>query len=368
MSVFPLPDLGEGLVEAELQAWHVSAGDRVDAGQTLATVETDKALVDVASPGAGVIAELCAAPGEHIAVGAPLVIFEGEEAAGSRRDAGTVVGELPRAPRPTRAAPEGSPSRRASPAVRSLARSLDVDLNDVRPSGPGGTMTRADVEAAAAAPPRREDEHGEQLRGVRLAMSRRMATARGSVTPATVVDEVDVEAWSADCDVNARLVRALVAASRSEPSLNAWLSKDGSSRTLHRAVHVALAVQTPEGLFAPVLRNAEALDGRGLRDAIAGLVARTEARRLTPADLSGATLTLSNFGSEGGRFATLVVVPPQVAILGGGRIAPRVVAHRGEPAVRRVLPLSLTFDHRAVTGAEAVRFLSAAVTDLARPE
>jgi pyruvate dehydrogenase E2 component (dihydrolipoamide acetyltransferase) len=374
MNAFHLPDLGEGLCEAELIQWHVAEGDNVKAGQLLASVETDKALVELTSPQAGEIAQLFAAPGDRIEVGAPLLAFGDDQTVTKRPDAGTVVGELPSAtpsqPLTRPAIPQLPRARRlASPAARALARSLGVDLSSVTATGPHGAIARGDVERAAA---RREPtpvfgERCERMRGVRLAMSRRMASAHRETAPATVQDEADVEEWAPQTDVTTRLVRAMVAGCAAEPSLNVWLEENGTARRFHQSVHVALAVQTEAGLFAPVLRDADQQSAAQLRTAIDRLVVRTKARSLTPEELLGATLTLSNFGTEGGRFATLVIVPPQVAILGAGRVAPRVVARKGEAVVRRLLPLSLTFDHRAVTGVEATRFLSAVIADLALP-
>ena len=364
---FRLPDLGEGLQEAEIVAWLVAAGDDVAAGQAIVTVETDKAQVDVTSPCAGRVVRLAAGVGDLVRIGEVLVEFEGGESeqapAIGEEDPGTVVGELPRA----------NVGVRAAPSARARANELGVELSRVVATGPDGAVMRADVERAAASGG--VDVGGdaavsavfEPLRGVRLAMARNMKRSRASVVPATVSDEADVEAWAGEGDVSARLVRAVVSACEAEPALNAWFEEAPPGRRLHERVALALAVQTTDGLFAPVLRNADGLAATEVRGAMDALHAAVRARTLEPADLRGATITLSNFGRFGGRYAALVIVPPQVAILGAGRIAPRVVEREGEPAVRRMLPLSLTFDHRAVTGAEAARFLTACIRDLERP-
>jgi len=362
---FRLPDLGEGLQEAEIVAWLVAAGDDVAAGQAIVTVETDKAQVDVTSPCAGRVVRLAAGVGDLVRIGDVLVEFEGGESeqapAIGEEDPGTVVGELPRA----------NVGVRAAPSARARAHELGVELSRVVATGPDGSVMRADVERAAASGG--VDVSGdvavgfEPLRGVRLAMARNMKRSRASVVPATVSDEADVEAWAGEGDVSARLVRAVVSACEAEPALNAWFEEAPPGRRLHEHVALALAVQTADGLFAPVLRNADGLAATEVRGAMDALHAAVRARTLEPADLRGATITLPNFGRLGGRYAALVIVPPQVAILGAGRIGPRVVAREGEPAVRRMLPLSLTFDHRAVTGAEAARFLTACVSDLERP-
>jgi pyruvate dehydrogenase E2 component (dihydrolipoamide acetyltransferase) len=369
---FRLPDLGEGLQQAEIVAWLVAEGDEVAAGQAIATVETDKAQVDVTSPWTGRVIRLAAAVGDMLSIGDVLVEVELEAAQGEparaveREDAGTVVGELPQAP--------AAGGVRAAPAARARAQELGIDLASVAATGPGGSVTRADVDRAAASgsvgAAGADVPEGlfEPLRGVRLAMAHNMARSRAAVVPATVHDEADLGAWSGEADVTVRMVRAVVSACAAEPALNAWLEEQASGRRLHESVHLALAVQTPDGLFAPVLRNADGLEPSELRKAIDSLHEAVRARTLEPADLRGATITLSNFGRFGGRHAVLVVVPPQVAILGAGRIEPRVVVQDAQPAVRRTLPLSLTFDHRAVTGAEAARFLAECVADLERPD
>jgi 2-oxoisovalerate dehydrogenase E2 component (dihydrolipoyl transacylase) len=339
MRQFVLPDLGEGLEEAEIVAWHVSAGDHVTTDQPLVAVETDKAVVEVPSPQKGRIARLFGNKGDVVKVGAPLVEFE----EGEEQDTGTVVGEL----------------GRAEPA-----RTLAVDLATISPTGPGGAITRADVERAA---------HGladagpaESLRGMRRAMAQRMAAAHAQVVPATVSDEADIQDWGAGQDITIRLVRAIAAASAAEPSLNAWYNAQAGERRLLPHVDVGIAVDTGEGLLVPVLRNVGRRDARDLRRGLDRMRADAIARSIPPEELRGATITLSNFGMMGGRFANLVIVPPQVAIIGAGRIEPRVLAHDGQPAVRRVLPLSLTFDHRVVTGREATHFLANLKADLER--
>lgn len=353
MREFRLPDLGEGLEEAEIVAWHISEGDHVVADQPLVSVETDKAVVEVPAPGSGRIARLHGSPGDIIKVGAPLVEFDD----GIAHDTGTVVGELepgkPAAPRP------GVPH--VMPAVRALASKLGVDLETVEGSGPDGTITRGDVERAAAGP-----GEPEPLRGMRRAMAQRMAAAHAEVAPATVTEEADIEAWAGGEDITIRLVRAIAAACAAEPALNAWYNHKAGERRLATRADVGIAVDTEGGLIVPVLRNVGARDKADLRAGLDRLRADAAARSIPPEELRGATITLSNFGMIAGRFASLAVVPPQVAIIGAGRIEPRVLAREGKPAVRRVLPLSLTFDHRAVTGGEAARFLRTLKADLER--
>jgi pyruvate dehydrogenase E2 component (dihydrolipoamide acetyltransferase) len=350
---FLLPDLGEGLQEAEIVAWHVAEGEHVVADQPLVSVETDKAVVEIPSPRAGRIASLLAPLHARLPIGAPLVAFtEGAEA-----DTGTVVGELA-TPVPV---PKPAVRVRVAPAVRALAGELGLDLSTVSGSGPAGEITRADLQRAAST-----RAGAEPLRGVRRAMALRMADAGRQVVPATVTDLADVEAWPADAPVTARLIAALVTACRVEPALNAAYDGDAVARRLNAEVHVGVAVDIEDGLIVPVLRHAERLDLAAIRDELTGLITAARERRVAPGALRGATVTVSNFGSLGGDFAALVVVPPQVAILGAGRISQRLTAIGGDFTARKMLPLSLTFDHRAVSGGEAARFLAAVKSGLER--
>lgn len=375
MSMFLLPDIGEGLQEAEIVAWHVGVGDHVVADQPLVSVETDKAVVEIPSPLSGHIAALHGRPGDVIDVGQALVEFSD----GTGSDAGAIVGSLPpdasAAPAATPSevttrTPGGQAGTPATPAVRALASALGVDLTDVNPTGPDGTATRADIEAAAAA---RSESAGfdasdagaiELLRGVRRAMDANMTRAHAQVVPATVTDEADVADWPEGSDPSVRLLRAVARACEQQPALNAsYLGRD-VGRRLNQSVDVGIAIDTPDGLFVPVLRNVANRHADDLREGLDQIQADIAARTVPPEHLRGATITLSNFGTMGGRHAALVVVPPQVAIVGAGHARDAVAAHRGEITIRRLLPLSLTFDHRVVMGGEATRFLNALKHDL----
>jgi pyruvate dehydrogenase E2 component (dihydrolipoamide acetyltransferase) len=198
-------------------------------------------------------------------------------------------------------------------------------------------------------------------------MARNMAAAHQEVAAVTVMDDADVEHWPKGTSALARLARAMVIACRAEPGLNAWYDAKADARTLREEVDLGIAVDLPDGLLVPVLRNAHKLDEEKLAAELQALVARARERSLSPEMLRGATITLSNFGAIGGRYASPLVVPPMVAILGAGRMTRMpVVTADGALAARRVLPLSLTFDHRAATGGEAARFLNAVKSDLER--
>ncbi|KAI3590644.1 Dihydrolipoamide acyltransferase component of branched-chain alpha-keto acid dehydrogenase complex [Cupriavidus sp. U2] len=377
MRIFKLPDLGEGLQETEIVTWHVKPGDTVQADQPLLAVETAKAIVEIPSPFAGQVARLYAQPGDIVHLGAPLVGFEG---AGAADDAGTVVGNVKVGMHVVRegetrvgaAGIQGGHGLKATPAVRALARKLSVDLAMVTPSGRDGVITATDVQRVATT--LAEVGPAEVVRGVRRAMAQNMARAQSEVAAATVMDDADLHAWqtvgstATGHDVTIRLVRALVAGVRAEPALNAWYEGRTGRRHLLERIDVGIAADLPEGLFVPVLRNVGKRDAADLRHGLDRMRADIKARTIAPEEMRGNTITLSNFGMIAGRYAAPIVVPPTVAILGAGRIRDEVVAAGGQPAVHRVMPLSLTFDHRVVTGGEAARFLHAVITDLERPD
>ena len=328
-------------------------------------------------------------------------------------DAGTVVGAMQVGNAVVAEAALAVGGVKAVPAVRATARKLGVDLARVRATGPDGTVTMQDVKQAAANPallataaapaathatvapvvaaasaapasrstlsqsgkPMRTQPPGvaasgqpEQLKGVRRNMARVMADAHAKVVPTTLVDDADLHAWIGKQDITARLIRAIVTACKTVPALNAWFDGDNLSRTLHPQVDIGIAVDTDDGLFVPALRNADMLDARGIREGINRLRTQVEARTIPASELSGYTISLSNFGMFAGRYATPVVVPPCVAIVGAGKLCHDVVAVMGGIEVHRRMPISLTFDHRACTGGEAARFLKALLDDLGLPQ
>ena len=325
-------------------------------------------------------------------------------------DAGTVVGAMQVGNAVVSEAAVAVGGVKAVPAVRAMARKLGVDITRVRASGVDGTVSMDDVKRAAAdgsakpgatpaparaaapvaatpaaAPagrstlsqsgkPMRTQPPGvaatgqpEQLKGVRRNMARVMADAHAKVVPTTLCDDADLHAWIGKQDITARLVRAIVTACKTVPALNAWFDGEALSRTMHPNVDIGIAVDTDDGLFVPALRNADMLDARGIREGINRLRAQVEARTLPASELSGYTISLSNFGMFAGRYATPVVVPPCVAIVGAGKLSHDVVAVIGGIEVHRRMPISLTFDHRACTGGEAARFLKALLDDMALP-
>ena len=403
-----------------------AAGDVITTGAMLAEFEVDPSMPQRAEgqdtghhhgggqPGKGVGSD-DPAPDDRVVASDDGGAIEDEGAPAPkgepRQDSGTVVGAMQSsdAVRSEQASTIGGV--KAMPAVRALARKLKVDLARVRATGTDSVVTMADVKqaaadgsavlgaapaprAAAAAPvatsapapaqrstlsqggrPMRTQPPGvaasgqpEQLKGVRRNMARVMADAHSKVVPTTLCDDADLHAWIGKQDITARLIRAIVAACKAVPALNAWFDGDKLVRTMHPQVDIGIAVDTDDGLFVPALRNADMLDAAGVRGAIQRLRAQVEDRSIPASELSGYTISLSNFGMFAGRYATPVVVPPTVAIVGAGKLSHDVVAVMGGIEVHRRMPISLTFDHRACTGGEAARFLKALLDDLGAPQ
>lgn len=335
-----------------------------------------------------------------------------------RDDAGTVVGAMQSSDAVHTEAAVAVGGVKAMPAVRAMARKLGVDIARVRATGADGVVTMDDVKRAAAdgsakpgasapapraaaapvgsmqvatgvaptsapaASPRTQlsatgkpmrtqppsvsvTGQPEQLKGVRRNMARVMADAHSKVVPTTLCDDADVHAWAQGNDVTVRLIRAICVAAKTVPAMNAWFDGEKLVRTLHPQVDIGIAVDTDDGLFVPALRNADVLDARGVREGINRLRAQVEDRSIPASELSGYTISLSNFGMFAGRYATPVVVPPCVAIVAAGRARHQITPVIGGFESHKVIPLSVTFDHRACTGGEAARFLRAMLDDLA---
>lgn len=364
MKVFHLPDLGEGLAEAEIREWHVKVGDVVKTDQPLVCMETAKAVVEVPSPQAGKITKLHGKSGDIIQTHAPLVEFEGE------KDQGTVVGNLEESGLSLDegdmiigAAHKTASTVKAMPAVRALAKQLNIDLSCVTPSGPQGQITVEDVKKLAGQKTKLTG-NVEALHGVRRAMAQVMTEAHREVVGVTIIDDADVTEAVKKNDFTVQLIEAIGVAAKAVPALNAWYDGVNMERCLHAEVNVGLAMDTEEGLFVPVLKNVTAQSAEQLRATIDGFKKSVRARTIAPSDLQGGTITLSNFGTIAGRYANPIVVPPMVAILGCGKLRDEVVAYEGRMEIRRIAPFSLTFDHRAVTGGEATRFLAAVIQHL----
>lgn len=366
MKVFHLPDLGEGLAEAEIREWFVKVGDTVKVDQPLLSVETAKAVVEVPSPQAGRISKLFGENGQMIKTHAPLVEFEGEIE--TTRKGGTVVGHLEESETILDegdvivgvASNKTSLAVKAMPAIRALAKQLNVDLNLVKPSGPSGQVTAEDVKKFAESQTKFSGKI-EPLHGVRHFMALAMMQSHQEIVPVTIIDDADITHWSSDTDFTVKMIQAIAAGVKAEPALNAWFDSKTMTRRIHDEINLGLAVDTAEGLFVPVLKDILNKNSENLRTEINTFKKATRERTLTPQDFQGGTITLSNFGIFAGRYATLIIVPPMVAIIGCGKIREIVGVHNGKMEIRRIVPLSLSFDHRAVTGGEATRFLSAVI-------
>lgn len=395
MTTFNLPDLGEGLPDAEIVSWHVAEGDAVKTDDLLVSVETAKAVVEVPSPHTGVITKLYASAGDIVATGAPLVDFaEGASAQVAApapaveektENAATVVGNVPTSSEVLQETAIAGGSRRrkkgrikATPSVRTQAKRLGIDLADVTPTGKNGQITAKDLEAfggkqksqarPAVTRPAMTPGQATALRGSRRAMAQSMSMNRDQVALCTMFDDADIHEWLNKRDFTARIMRALVAGCAAEPALNGFFDAESMIHQTESRVDMAMAVDTEDGLIVPVIRNVEEMSLDEIRAAVAKVKQATINRSVTPQDMVNYTITLSNFGMLAGRYATPLMVPPTVAILGTGKLQHDVVAVMGGIEVHRRIPLSLSFDHRCVTGGEACRFLAAVIQDLEKPQ
>jgi 2-oxoisovalerate dehydrogenase E2 component (dihydrolipoyl transacylase) len=396
MTTFHLPDLGEGLAEAEIVAWHIHEGDEVKADQPMMSVETAKAVVDVPSPFTGKIIKLHANAGDIVPTGRPLVDFElapgstfveTVPAPESARSGATVVGFMPVSDREwtERSGAERRVSQRrlrvrAAPSVRMLAKRLDVDLTSVRGSGRDGLITMDDIlnvvdfkrqgRPTYRMPTLPDHLAGEfeNLRGPRRAMAHTMTLSRDEVAMVTIFDDADLHAWPPNTDVTTRSIRALVAGVKAAPALNAVFDPNGPSRRVFEHVHLGIAVDVGDKLLVPVIRDADQKSLDQLRTEVAAVKQGAVDRTLTPEQLKDYTISLSNFGTLAGRYATPLVVPPTVAILGTGKMRREVVATDNGVEIHRRMPLSLSFDHRCITGGEACRFIAAVIVDLQKEQ
>jgi len=394
MTTFNLPDLGEGLPEAEIVSWHVAEGDSVRTDDLLVSVETAKAVVEVPSPHTGVIAKLYAGAGDIVATGAPLVDFAdsapGESAATTEpgdvdETAATVVGNVPTGGGLLQETAIAGGSRRqksgrikATPSVRTQAKRLGVDLTEVAATGKNGQITSVDLDnfashrtAARQSRPQRQAlaaGRTDSLRGPRRAMAQSMSSHRDEVALCTLFDDADIHEWINKRNITARILRSIVAGATAEPGLNGFYNADAMTRQAESRVDIAMAVDTEDGLIVPVIRGVETMSLGDIGAAVGKLKDSTRKRTIAPQDMINYTFTLSNFGMLAGRYATPLMVPPTVGILGTGKLQHDVVAVMGGIEVHRRIPLSLSFDHRCITGGEAARFLAAVIQDLEMPE
>jgi 2-oxoisovalerate dehydrogenase E2 component (dihydrolipoyl transacylase) len=399
--VIKMPDLGEGIAEVELVAWHVKAGDLVAEDQALADVMTDKATVEIPSPVVGKVLALGGEVGQVLAVGAELIRIE-VEGTGAASEVPAIASKVPQgtaeAPaRPTapaplpQAAPATTPSGDkpiASPAIRRRAWELGIDLRQVAASGAGGRIMQADLEAyvathgaathgsgmpAGVGPVQRHDEERVPVVGLRRRIAQKMQESKRRIPHFTYVEEIDVtELEALRARLNAQwgaqrghltllplLVRAVVLAVREFPQVNARFDDEAGVVTRHGAVHLGIATQTGAGLMVPVLRHAEARDLWSSAAEVVRLAEAARAGKATRDELTGSTLTLTSLGALGGIVSTPVINYPEVAIVGVNRIVERPVMRDGAVVARQMMNLSSSFDHRVVDGVDAARFVQA---------
>lgn len=410
MAVFKLPDVGEGISEAELIEWRVAVGDEVDEDQIVAFIGTDKVNVELPSPRAGRVAELCWAEGDIVPVGEVLIRFTdpADAAPVAIREqpapaAAAPATAAPEAPSPVAAPPGGSPVTVpvvAAPSTRRYAAELGVELVGVVGTGPGGRILREDVDAvagASAAPPppsrpvqppstSREGPASElePLRGVRSVASRRMAAAAQQTAASTTTFEVDadgvrtlleqVRACPGGDQVKltplAVMAKCVAAALLHHPRFNATITEDGTGLHLHRDVHLGVAVASTEGLTVPVVREANRLTLLELAAAIQDVAARARSGSLEVAELQGGSFTVSSTGGlEQARIVstTPLINLPQTAIVWFSRIEDRPRVRDGALEVGPMLTASVTFDHRFIDGAEITAFVNTLAALLERP-
>ena len=394
--VFKLPDLGEGTVESEIGEWFIKVGDQVAEEDVVGTMMTDKAAVELSSPVTGKVISLAGEPGDIVPVGAALVVFDTNGAGAA--DAGSAsekraVEETPDTPVAAEEAPAPAPEHRArvvtSPAVRRRAREAGIDLSALTGTGPGGRVTRNDYEqfvgqpssltttkiAPADSAPKAATPPGEtkeiKVIGLRRIIAERMATATREIPHFTYVEELDVTELESlrkhlndkKTDKSDRLTLlpflglALIRALREFPQCNATYDKERNVLLQHGAVHLGIATQTPDGLKVPVVHHAEALSVDDLGREIRRVSEAARNNSIGKNELSGSTITITSLGKLGGIVSTPVINMPEVAIIGVNRAVERPVVMNGQVAVRLMMNLSSSFDHRFVDGYDAAAMI-----------
>jgi len=375
--VFKMPDLGEGTVDAEIVAWHTKPGDAVAEDQLIVEVMTDKAAVEVPAPISGRVVSITGTPGDKVAVGSPLIVFEvgeGNAPSDAASTAAPMQTAAPPAPAPT-APPPARPGRvMASPANRRRAREAGIDLATVVGSGPGGRIVRGDLDSADGRSATSGPETSEiKVIGLRRLIAERMSEAKRNIPHFAYVEEVDVTelealrrhlnlsppAGAAALSYLPLVVKALTRVLDSFPQCNVLYDAARGVLVRHRAVHVGIATQTPDGLKVPVVRNAHVLGLWEVAGEIRRLAERARSGKATRDELSGSTITVTSLGKLGGIASTPIINAPEVAIIGLNKAVERPVVHQGGVVVRRIMNLSSSFDHRFVDGYDAAAMIQA---------
>ena len=423
MSQFLLPDLGEGLEEAQLVQWLVKEGDHIALNQPICQVETAKALVDIPSPYAGTVERLHAKPGDIVAVGTPLItIAEGAAAReGAEQPSTGIDGDgrgpvlvgygtegpaqtLTRRRRGVSAAAAGAPAApsgedavvAASPVVRKMAAERGIDLRTIRGTGPGGRIRVEDLQAAMSAPPASvaspatspapvQDEPGDEritTVGLRKAIAARMVRSATTIPQFTEYGLFDATALT-DLRVKLRadsayggqrltylpfFVRALVSAVREYPIMNSRWDEEGNAIVVRRAIHVGIATDTERGLLVPVIHHAEQMTLAAIAAEVERLIGLARAGKLPAQSLTGSTITITNVGAAGPvETGAPLINPPEACVVGFGAIRPRPTVVRDQVEVRPGAWISISCDHRIVDGATAAQFLGALTKRLEAP-
>lgn len=386
---FLLPDIGEGLTEAEIVRWAVAVGGQVAEDAPLVEVETDKAVVEITSPRGGEVLYHGAEPGDTIQVGAVLAVIGQPGEVWNPAEAAPIVGTLVEEAEvlPARDEESGVPAVtavQALPLVRKLAKDLGVELSKVEGTGPGGRITREDVQASAtrsatAGTPVAVPGHGEKR--VRLSKLRRtiadhMERSWREIPHVTTFETVDADRlldlrvalsarYDAPVPIEALVAKAVLPVLAEFPEFNASL--DGEELIVKRHYDLGVAADTPDGLIVPVVKGADALDLRGTAAEIVRLAAAARERSLAPGELGGATFTISNIGAVGGSYGTPIIPYGTTAILSVGRAQPQAVVREGTVGIARMMPLSLSYDHRVIDGGLGRRFMARLGENLEEP-
>lgn len=408
---FPMPDVGEGLSEAEIVEWIVAVGDLVEEDQPVVVVQTDKAVVDIPAPTSGRLVAQAAAVGEIVLIGSTLFRLDAIGAVpdlgahGHSQPANLASNSAPADTTTTDAGADASVTRKpkASPATRKRALDLGVVLGNVAGTGPGGRITTTDVEDAAdvtptsrrpvgstaghPAPPAPQqhrpsgDDRVEPLRGTRRQIARSMTESWRTIPHVTELREIDatelirahrtLRQHLAERDVKLTLLPLFVAASaaalRDHPTFNASLDYDNELITYRARCNIGIAMSTDEGLVVPVIHDADQLSIEEIARRIDALTAAARTRTLTLDQLTGGTFTISNYGSYGTWMGTPIIRPPEAAIVGFGRARDAVVAHEGQPVVKPILPMAVSADHRLNDGHHLGAFVSTIERYLVEP-
>jgi 2-oxoisovalerate dehydrogenase E2 component (dihydrolipoyl transacylase) len=388
--VFKMPDLGEGTVDAEIVAWHAKPGDIVSEDQVIVEVMTDKAAVEVPAPVSGKVISISGAAGDKVAVGSPLIVFELHDAASATPAAPAAPAAVQPAPAPATAAAAPAPVAAApvrqgrvmtSPANRRRAHDAGIDLATVTGSGPGGRIVRSDLESPDGRPARpaaaRPDSSSEtteiKVIGLRRLIAERMSEAKRNIPHFAYVEEVDVTELEAlrvhlnhtrpkdagSLSLLPFVVAALTRVLEAFPQCNVLYDAARGVLVRHRAAHVGIATQTPDGLKVPVIRNAQALGIWEIGGEIRRLAERARSNKASRDELTGSTITVTSLGKLGGIVSTPIINAPEVAIIGLNKAVERPVVHQGAVAIRRIMNLSSSFDHRFVDGYDAAAMIQA---------